>query len=50
VIAHHGGEFPLLQAALASAGAVPVLLFALRAELRRLVDRFTPDDTQEERR
>ena len=36
MIAHHGGEVPLLQAALASAGSVPVLLLLFREEIRRL--------------
>ena len=31
ILAHHGGELPLLQAALASAGALPLLLLLLRA-------------------
>ncbi|HXV58148.1 MAG TPA: hypothetical protein VD704_09790 [Gaiellaceae bacterium] len=40
ILGHHGGELPLLQAALASAAAVPLLLVPLRAELARLVGRL----------
>ena len=36
IVAHHGGELPLLQALLASAGSVPVLLLLFRGELGRL--------------
>jgi hypothetical protein len=36
IVAHHGGELSLLQAALASAGTVPVLLLLARTELGRL--------------
>jgi hypothetical protein len=36
ILGHHGGELPLLQAALASAGSVPVMLVLFRAELGRL--------------
>jgi hypothetical protein len=36
ILGHHGGEGQLLPAALASAGAAPVLFLLLRAELARL--------------
>jgi hypothetical protein len=36
ILGHHGGELPLLQAALASAGLAPLLLLLFRAELGRL--------------
>ena len=36
ILGHHGGELPLLQAALASAGAVGALLVPVRMELARL--------------
>jgi hypothetical protein len=36
ILAHHGGELTLIQAALASAGAVPPLLLVFRTELSRL--------------
>lgn len=40
MLGHHGGELPLLQAALASAGSVPVLLLLFRTELGRLARRL----------
>ncbi len=40
IVAHHGGELSVLQAALASAGSVPVLLLLLRAQLGRVVGRL----------
>jgi hypothetical protein len=40
IVGHHGGELPLLQAALASAAALPVLLLPLRSELARLAGRL----------
>jgi hypothetical protein len=40
ILGHHGGELPLLQAALASAAAVPVLLLPIRSELGRLARRL----------
>ncbi len=40
ILGHHGGELPLLQAALATAGTVPLLLVPLRAELARLARRL----------
>jgi hypothetical protein len=36
ILGHHGGELPLLPAALGSAGAVSVLLLLLRSDLGRL--------------
>ena len=36
ILAHHGGELPLLQAALTSAGSVPVLLLLFRTQIGRL--------------
>jgi hypothetical protein len=36
IVGHHGGELPLLQAALASAGSVPVLVLLFRSEVGRL--------------
>jgi hypothetical protein len=36
ILGHHGGELPLLQAALATAATVPLLLLPLRAEVARL--------------
>jgi hypothetical protein len=36
IVAHHGGELSLLQAALVSAGSLPVLLLLLRKEIGRL--------------
>jgi hypothetical protein len=36
IVGHHGGELPLLQAVLASAASVPVLLLAFRTEVGRL--------------
>ena len=36
ILGHHGGETSLLQAALASAGSVPVLLLLFRARTGRL--------------
>jgi hypothetical protein len=40
ILAHHGGEVALLQAALASAGSVPVLLLLFRTHIVRLGRRF----------
>ncbi len=40
ILGHHGGELPLLQAVLASAAAVPVLLLPIRSELGRLTRRL----------
>jgi hypothetical protein len=36
ILAHHGGEVALLQAALASVGSVPVLLLVFRTQIGRL--------------
>ncbi len=40
IVGHHGGETTLLQALLASAGSVPVLLMLFRAQLGRLGQRL----------
>jgi hypothetical protein len=40
ILGHHGGELPLLQAALASAGTVSLLLIPIRSELARLARRL----------
>jgi hypothetical protein len=40
ILGHHGGELPLLQAVLASAAAVPLLLVPIRAELARLAGKL----------
>jgi hypothetical protein len=47
ILGHHGGELQLIQAVLASAAAVPVLLLPVRSELGRLAGRLrrrTSDD------
>ena len=40
ILGHHGGEAPLLQAALAAAGSLSVALALFRVELVRLGRRF----------
>jgi hypothetical protein len=40
ILGHHGGELPLLQAALASAGTVSLLLIPIRSELARFARRL----------
>ena len=40
ILGHHGGELPLLQAVLAGAGTVPLLLIPIRSELARLAGRL----------
>jgi hypothetical protein len=40
ILGHHGGEAPLLQAVLAAAGSVPIVLALFRVELSRLGTRF----------
>ena len=40
ILGHHGGELPLLQAALASAGTVSLLLIPIRSEITRFARRF----------
>jgi hypothetical protein len=40
ILGHHGGEAPLLQAVLAAATSVPVVLALFRVELSRLGRRF----------
>jgi hypothetical protein len=40
ILGHHGGELPLLQAALASAGSLPLLLLVFRTEIGRLGKRL----------
>ena len=47
IIGHHGGELPLLQAVLASAAAVPVLLLPIRSELGRLTRRLRRRSTDD---
>jgi hypothetical protein len=40
ILGHHGGEAPLLQAALAAAGSLSIALALLRVELYRLGGRL----------
>jgi hypothetical protein len=40
ILGHHGGEAPLLQAALAAAGSLSIVLALFRIELFRLGRRF----------
>ncbi len=40
ILGHHGGEAPLLQAAVAAAGSLSVALALFRVELFRLGRRF----------
>jgi hypothetical protein len=40
ILGHHGGEAPLLQALLAAAGSVSIVLALFRVELYRLGGRF----------
>lgn len=40
ILGHHGGELTLVQAVLASAGSVPLMLLVFRAELVRLARRL----------
>jgi hypothetical protein len=47
ILGHHGGELPLLQAVLASAAAVPVLLLPIRSELGRLTKRLRRRSTDD---
>ncbi|HXV34029.1 MAG TPA: hypothetical protein VD769_08475 [Gaiellaceae bacterium] len=47
ILGHHGGELPLVQAALATAATVPLLLLPLRAELGRLGRRLRRRPTRD---
>jgi hypothetical protein len=40
ILGHHGGELPLIQAALASAGTVSLLLIPIRSEIARVARRL----------
>ena len=54
ILAHHGGELPLVLASIAGAGAVPPLLMVARARVRatttRLRRRATPSNRSTNRR
>jgi hypothetical protein len=40
ILAHHGGELPLVLASIAGAGAVPPLLMVARARVREATARL----------
>jgi hypothetical protein len=52
ILGHHGGEGPLLQAALAAAGSLSIGIALFRVELARLGGRFRrpPGDRDQDTR